>query len=230
MEEGERPLFLGDPGSDPDVAAPAEPRGGALVLALGDSLTAGYGLPPAQSFASQLERLLRRHDPGAKVVNAGISGDTSAGGRARLARTIARLDRSPDLAIVQLGANDIIRGVDPATTHANLDAILTDCAGRGIPVLLTGMVAPAFLGAFASRFNAIFPDLAKAHGVPLYPFFLEGVAARPGLTLRDGIHPNARAIGIVAERILPHVEATMADAIHRHRAADPLHRHDRPGG
>ena len=187
------------------------------ILALGDSLTAGYGLPVDRSFAAQLEALLRSTRPTATVHNAGVSGDTSAGGLARLPRVLARLTGKPDLAIVELGANDLLRGIAPERMRANLDAILTELGRCGIPVLLAGMFAPPFLGAFAGRYNAVFPAVAQAHGAALYPFFLDGVVGDPGLTLADGIHPNARAVGIVAERILPYVEAALSRE--RRRAA-----------
>jgi acyl-CoA thioesterase-1 len=188
------------------------------VLAFGDSLTAGYGLARADSFPAQLETLLRGERPHARVLNAGVSGDTTASGRARLPGVLSRLEVRPDLAIVALGANDLLRGVAPARMRDNLDAILrmfTDC---GIPVLLAGMQAPPFLGGFARAFDAVFPDLATAHGVPLYPFFLAGVVGDPSLVLVDGIHPNAKAIGIVARAILPHVSAAL-DATSREQAA-----------
>jgi acyl-CoA thioesterase-1 len=123
---------------------------------------------------------------------------------------LSRLTARPDLAIVELGANDLLRGIQPARMRENLDAILRAFADCGIPVLLAGMQAPPFLGAFAHSYNAVFTDLATAHKVALYPFFLAGVAGDPALTLADRIHPNARAIGIVAARILPHVEAVLA--------------------
>lgn len=182
---------------------------GPLLLAFGDSLTAGYGLAPAMAFPMQLERLLRERRPGATVENAGVSGDTTASGRARLPRVLSRLTRRPDLAILELGANDLLRGVDPARTRDNLDWMLGEFGRVGVPVLLAGMLAPPFLGDWARRFNAVFPDLASAHGAALYPFFLDGVVGDRGLTLADGIHPNARAIGTVAARILPHVEAAL---------------------
>jgi acyl-CoA thioesterase-1 len=182
------------------------------ILAFGDSLTAGYGLATADSFPAQLEALIRRTRTGARVVNAGVSGDTSASGRARLPRVLSRLTLRPDLAIVELGANDLLRGIAPARMRENLDAILRSFADCGIPVLLAGMQAPAFLGGFARDYDAVFADLAVAHRVPLYPFFLAGVVGDPTLVLADGIHPNARAIGIVAARILPHVEAALAAA------------------
>lgn len=180
------------------------------ILALGDSLTAGYGLAPDQSFPRQLQALLRVRHPDAIVHNAGVSGDTSAGGLARLPRVLARLSAKPDLAIVELGANDLLRCIAPERMQGNLDAIVAELKRCGIPVLLAGMWAPPFLGSFAERYNRVFPALAKQRGVPLYPFFLAGVAGDPRLTLADRVHPNAQAIGIVAKRILPHVEAALA--------------------
>ena len=188
------------------------------VLAFGDSLTAGYGLARADSFPAQLEVLLRRSRPHARVLNAGVSGDTTASGRARLPGVLSRLDVRPDLAIVALGANDLLRGVAPERMRENLDVILRALADCGIPVLLAGMQAPTFLGWFAQSFDAVFPDVAARHRVALYPFFLAGVVGDPTLVLADGIHPNARAIGIVAQAILPHVEAAL-DASERARAA-----------
>jgi len=180
-----------------------------LILAFGDSLTAGYGLRPEQAFPARLEALLAERRPGARVVNAGMSGETSAGGRARLPRVLAGLTPRPDLTILELGANDLIRGLPVAATAANLRWMVEEFGRCGIPVLLAGMRAPAFLGTAAERFNAVFPDLACDTGVPLYPSFLAGVAGRSGLVLADGFHPNADAIAIVAARILPHVEAAL---------------------
>ncbi len=182
---------------------------GPNLLAFGDSLTAGYGLSRTDAFPAQLERLLQGTHPGAAVRNAGVSGETSIGGRARLSRLLSSLDIRPDLAIVELGANDFIRGIDPVRTEDNLDAILRELARCGIPTLLAGMAAPALLGPIAARFNALFPALAAKHRVPLYPFFLKGVIGDPALTLADGLHPNARAIGIVARNILPSVLAAL---------------------
>ncbi len=159
------------------------------LLALGDSLTAGYGLARDQSFAAQLERLLRARRPGARVHNAGVSGDTSAGGLTRLPRVLAALTQRPDLAIVELGANDLLRGIAPERMRGNLDAILAELTRCGIPALLAGMLAPRFLGTFASRYNAVFPDLARVHGVALYPFFLDGVVGDPTLTRRTASTP-----------------------------------------
>ena len=189
-----------------DASIPAIP----LVLAFGDSLTAGYGLPRDLSFAAQLEAALRQTWPGARVVNAGVSGDTTASGLARLPRVLSGLSARPHLGIVELGANDLLRGLDPVRTRANLDAMLRLLGQAGIPPLVAGMVAPPFIGPLAARFNAVFPDVAAAHGAPLYPFFLDGVAGDPALTLADRIHPNARAIGIVVDRILPTVLAALA--------------------
>ena len=180
------------------------------ILAFGDSLTAGYGLAPHEAFPRQLEALLRERRAGASVANAGVSGDTSAGGRTRLARVLGRLTARPDLAIVELGANDLLRGIAPERMRENLDWIMGELARCGIPVLLAGMWAPPFLGAFAERYNRVFPDLAARHGAALYPHFLDGVMGDPALTLRDRVHPNARAIGIVARRILPFVERALA--------------------
>ena len=143
------------------------------------------------------------------MVNAGVSGDTTAGGLARLPRLLDQLERLPDLCLVELGANDAIRGIDPATTRSNLDVILSVLGKRDVSVLLCGMIAPPFLGSYALRFNAIFPEVAAQHGIPLYPFFLAGVAGEQSLTLADGLHPNGRAVEIVARRILPHVEEAL---------------------
>ena len=175
-----------------------------LVLAFGDSLYAGYGLKQDQSFPAVLERELDATGVPVKVVNAGVSGDTTAGGRARLAFTLDGLERKPDLAIVGLGANDALRGIDPAETRSNLDAILGELDQRGIPVLITGMMAPRNLGsAYVSTFDAIYPALAKKYDAKLDPFFLDGVITRPDLLLSDGMHPNDAGIRVMAARIAP---------------------------
>jgi len=193
------------PAFDTDATATRDP----VVLAFGDSLTAGYGLSTDASFAAQLEKALRRTRPGARVLNAGVSGDTTASALARLPRVLSSLSARPDLAIVELGANDLLRGVDPGAMRGNLDAILREIGRAGIATLVAGMLAPVFFGPFATRYNAVFADVAQAHGAAFYPFFLDGVVGDPTLTLADGMHPNARAIGIVTERILPHVEAAL---------------------
>ena len=178
-----------------------------LVLALGDSLYAGYGVGQDESFPAALERALEQRGLPAKVVNAGVSGDTSAGGRARLAFTLDGLERSPDLVLVGLGANDALRGLDPARTRANLDAILAELKRRGIPVVLTGMIAPRNMDqAYFRAFDSIYPDLAKKYGAALDPFFMEGVITNRGLLLGDGLHPNAAGIRKMAERVAPLAE------------------------
>ncbi len=181
-----------------------------LVLAFGDSLTAGYQLKPNEGFAPRLEAALRRQGMAARVHNGGVSGDTSAAGRARLNWLLTGLKAKPDLVIVELGANDMLRGLKPAETSANLDAIITTLKGRGIPVLLAGMrAAPNMGAAYRREFDAIYPRLAKTHGVPLYPFFLEGVAATPRLLLKDGMHPNPVGVDTIVRGILPSVTAAL---------------------
>jgi acyl-CoA thioesterase I len=180
------------------------------ILALGDSLTAGYGLPQGQGFVPQLEAMLRRHGVPARVSNAGVSGDTVAAARARLGWTLDGLAHKPDLAIVALGGNDMLRGQDPARTREGLDAILTELKRRDIPVLLAGMRAAPNLGrTYVEAFDSIYPDLARAHGAGLYPFFLEGVAMERNLNLPDGIHPNFQGIKRMVSGIAPHVVAAL---------------------
>ncbi|WP_419826840.1 arylesterase [Sphingomonas sp.] len=180
-----------------------------LVLALGDSLTAGYGLAPSACFPAQLQTLLGQHRAGAIVHNAGVSGDTTAGGIRRLPRVLASLSRKPDLAIVELGANDVLFGVPPERTRANLDAILLELGRCGVPALLATFEPPAFLGPTAALYQDIYADMRARHGVATHPFFPPGVVGRPELTLADRIHPNARAIEIVAAAFLPAVLAAL---------------------
>lgn len=176
------------------------------VLALGDSLTAGYGLPPGQGFAPQLEEMLRRNGVRAFVANAGVSGNTAAQGRARLKWTLDGLKAKPDLAIVALGANDMLRGLPPSRTRADLDAIVTELKRRKIPVLIAGMLAAPNLGSrYMADYNRIFPDLAREHGTALYPFFLAGVAGNPALALPDRMHPNFQGIKRMVSGITPTV-------------------------
>ena len=182
-------------------AAAAQP---VRLLALGDSLTAGYGLAPAEGFTARLEAALGARGREVKVINAGVSGDTTAGGLARIDWALG--DR-PDAALVALGANDALRGLDPAEAERNLDAILARLAKAGVPTLLVGMMAPPNLGRdYGAAFDGIYARLAERHGVPLYPFFLDGVAADAALNQPDGIHPNARGVAVMVERILPAVE------------------------
>jgi acyl-CoA thioesterase-1 len=186
-------------------AAPAEARD-VHVLALGDSLTAGYGLPPGQGFVPQLEAMLRRNGIRAFVTNAGVSGDTAAQGRARLKWTLDGLREKPDLAIVALGANDMLRGLPPSRTRADLDAIVAELKRRGIKVLIAGMLAAPNLGRrYRDEYDPIFADLAREHGTALYPFFLAGVAGNPSLALPDRVHPNFQGIKRMVGGITPTV-------------------------
>lgn len=190
----------------PAAASPERP----LVLAFGDSLSAGYGLDPGLGFAPQLQAMLRRHGIAARVADGGASGDTSAAARARLAWTLDGLNEMPDLVIVELGANDMLRALDPAETERNLNAILTELARRQIPILLTGMLAARNLDpAYATRFEAIYPALARKHGAAFYPFFMDGVAAVPGMTQADGMHPNFRGVKVIVTRITGPVKAAL---------------------
>ncbi len=192
------------------LPATAQPRAAAapemLVLALGDSLTAGYQLRANESFPAQLEAALRREGRAVRVHNAGVSGDTTAQGRARLNWVLRSLPRNPDVAIVALGANDMLRGQPPAQAAANLDAILTELRRRNVRVVLAGMLAAPNLGpAYAREFNGMYPTLAARHGATLMPFFLDGVAAQRPLLLADGMHPNARGVGVMVNNSLPFV-------------------------
>ncbi|MBL8698701.1 MAG: arylesterase [Alphaproteobacteria bacterium] len=192
-------------GATAGLAQAPRPR----LLLLGDSLTAGYGLPQAQAFATRLQAAFERAGVAVDIVNAGVSGDTSAGGLARLDWAIG--DRPPTHALVALGANDGLRGLPPETMEANLDAILTKLKARGVKPMLAGMMAPPNLGReYAERFNAVFARLASRHAVPLYPFFLDGVAAVPALNQGDGIHPNAAGVDVIVERLLPHLQRLLA--------------------
>jgi acyl-CoA thioesterase I len=178
------------------------------LVALGDSLTAGYGLPGEAAFPAVLERALRAKGYAVSIANAGVSGDTTSGGLARLDWSVPD---GTDGVILELGANDMLRGIDPNIPRRALDEILARLRERGIPVLLTGMYASRNLGAeYVARFEAIFPDLAKKYGVPLYPFFLDGVAGVRELALPDGLHPTAKGVQVIVERILPTVEGFVA--------------------
>lgn len=180
------------------------------LLAVGDSLTAGYGLPVSAALPAVVEGLLRREGLDVRIVNAGVSGDTTSGGLARLPWL---LEERPDCAWLELGANDGLRGQDPALMEANLDAMLELFRAKGVPVLLIGMRALENYGAdYAARFDAVFPRVAARHGVALHPFLLEGVALDPALNQDDGIHPNERGVAIIARALLPRVRALVQAA------------------
>jgi len=194
----------------PAFAAPASAAPPVKLLAFGDSLTAGYGLPEAQGFTSQLQRALTAKGYAVTVINAGVSGDTTAGGLARLDWALAD---QPNAALVGLGGNDMLRGLDPGAAKTNLDAILTRLGERKIPVLLLGMLASPSLGrTYTEPFNALYPDLAARHNLPLYPFFLDGVATDRALIQADGLHPNAQGVAVIVERMLPAV-ARLLDSL-----------------
>nr|WP_316629532.1 arylesterase [uncultured Brevundimonas sp.] len=180
------------------------------LLAFGDSLVHGLGLPAEDSFPVRLEGVLRAAGWQVRVINGGNSGDTSAAGLARLGWALAD---APQAVILELGANDMLRGLDPDAAEQNLDAILARLKAEEIPVLLVGMRAAPNWGAdYVARFDAIYPRLAERHGVPLYPFFLEGVAMDPALNQEDGLHPNSDGVAAIVEQILPRVEMLLADA------------------
>jgi acyl-CoA thioesterase-1 len=172
-----------------------------VILDFGDSLTAGYGLAPEQAFPPRLQAALQRRGIETRVVNAGVSGDTTAGGLERLDWALAD---KPDLVILALGANDALRGIDPTAVRNNLDKMLRRIKTTGAKVLLVGMLAPPNWGEeYKTEFDRIFPDLARTNGVPLYPFFLEGVAMKPELNQPDGLHPNERGVAVLVDRIAP---------------------------
>ena len=184
------------------AALPAE-ASSVRLLVLGDSLTAGYGLPPEQSFPARLQARLRADGRDVTVLNAGVSGDTSAGGRARLGWALAD---KPDYVLIELGANDGLRGLDPGAMRTNLEAIILRLKKEGIGILLAGMLAPPNMGArYEREFNAVYAALAAKHDLVFYPFFLDGVAANPALNQRDGIHPNAEGVAEIVDRIAPYV-------------------------
>jgi acyl-CoA thioesterase I len=183
------------------------------MVVLGDSLSAGYGLAGSDAFPAKLQKALKARGIDVDMTNAGVSGDTSSGGRDRLDWSVPQ---GTQAVVVELGANDALRGTDPAVTRAALTDIVTRLKARGIAVLLCGMVAPPNYGAeFAARFNSIYPDLAKSSGVPLYPFFLEGVAADARLNQVDGMHPTAEGVDVIVKNILPTVEAFLGSISRR---------------
>jgi acyl-CoA thioesterase I len=178
------------------------------IVALGDSLTAGLGLPSQDAFPAKLQKALAAKGIAVTIADAGVSGDTTSGGLARLDWSVPA---GTDGVILELGANDALRGVDPAVPRAALDAILRRLKQRGIPVLLCGMLSPPNLGAdYARAFNAIYPDLARTYDAVLYPFFLDGVAGQRRLDQADGLHPTAAGVDVIVAGILPKVEELIA--------------------
>lgn len=175
------------------------------LVVLGDSLSAGLGLGGTAAFPARLQKALQDNGMAVVISNAGVSGDTASGGRDRLDWSVPD---GTDGVIVELGANDALRGIDPAVTRAALSDIVTRLKGRGIKVLLCGMMAPPNYGSdYAERFNAIYPELANKFDVPLYPFFLDGVAADAKLNQADGIHPTAEGVDVIVKRFMPTMEA-----------------------
>ena len=189
------------------MARPAFAQAGKPIkmVVLGDSLSAGLGLSELAAFPARLQKALKAKGIDVDMSNAGVSGDTTSGGRDRLDWSVPE---GTDAVILELGANDGLRGIDPKIARASLTEILTRLQARGIVVLLCGMVAPPNYGTdYSARFNAIYPDLAKALSVPLYPFFLEGVAKDARLNQADGLHPTAEGVDTIVKNILPTVEA-----------------------
>lgn len=200
-------------GSRPAAAAGPGP---VRIVAFGDSLTAGFGLAPNEAFPVQLAAALKAKGRSVAVTNAGVSGDTSAGG---LARFDWAIPEDTDAVILELGANDALRGIDPALTRKAMGEIVARLKARRIEVLIAGMKAPSNWGdAYSKSFDSIFPELAEANGTLLYPFFLEGIVMQPGLNLPDGLHPTARGVAEIVKRILPSVEA-LIDRVEKRRAA-----------
>jgi len=189
---------------DPNIgfARPAQ------VLAFGDSLTSGLGLPTSQAFPARLEAWLRQQGLDVFIINAGVAGDTTTDGLARIDWSLAT---KPDFVILALGANDAMRGISPMIVRDNLEKMIDKVQASGAKLLLLGMVAPANWGAdYQHAFDAIYPDLAKAHGLPLYPFFLEGVAMNPYLNQPDGLHPNEHGVALMVDHIAPLVAKMMS--------------------
>jgi acyl-CoA thioesterase-1 len=193
------------------VAALADPSKPLHIVAFGDSLTSGYGIRQSQAFPVQLQKALKARGHNVKITNAGVAGDTTAAGLARFDWAVGD---DVDAVILELGANDALRGIDPKVTRENLGQILEKLKARRIPVLFTGMRSPANWGEnYSDDFDAIFPDLAKEHGVGFYPFFLDGVILDAKLNQRDGMHPNAKGVAAIVKSILPSVEELIGKAV-----------------
>ncbi len=197
-------LLLAPATAHAQVTAARETKPVKMVV-LGDSLSAGLGLSAPAAFPARLQKALQSRGIAVDMINAGVSGDTTSGGRDRLDWSVPE---GTEAVILELGANDALRGVDPKITRSALTDILTRLKARKIAVLLCGMYAPPNYGAdYSARFNAIYPDIAGQFGVPLYPFFLEGVATEARLNQPDGLHPTAEGIDVIVKNILPTVEA-----------------------
>ena len=195
------------------MAPAALPADAPLVIAFGDSLYAGYRLGPKEGLVPQLQAQLLADGIRVRIQNAGVSGDTTAAGRQRLSFVLDNVKTKPALVVLGLGGNDMLRGIGPDQTRANLDAMLAELNRRGIPVLLTGMVAAPNLGAdYAKAFNPIFPELATKYGASLYPFILDNVVSDPALMLDDHIHPNAKGVKTIVQSLAPLVEAALPDS------------------
>lgn len=174
------------------------------LVGFGDSLMAGYQLPPEDAFPARLEKALKAKGHDIVIANAGVSGDTTSGGLARIDWSVPDGTKG---VILELGANDALRGIPPEESRKNLVSMIEKLKSRNIAVLLVGMIAPPNMGDdYAARFNPIYPELAAKYGVELYPFFLDGVVENPGLKLEDGMHPNGEGIGVMVERFLPYAE------------------------
>ena len=174
------------------------------IVGLGDSLMAGYELPPADAFPVRLEEALKAKGYNVTIANAGVSGDTSSGGLARLDWSVPD---GTDAVLLELGANDALRGISPEETRRNIDEMITRLKDRDIAVLLIGIVSPPNMGDdYAAKFNRIYPELSQQHQVPLYPFFLDGVALQPELDIGDGMHPNPDGVAVMVSRFLPFAE------------------------
>ncbi len=187
------------------------------IVAFGDSLTSGYGLRSSQSFPVQLQKALKKRGHNVVVTNAGVAGDTTSGGLERLAWAVPD---GTDAVIVELGANDALRGIDPKVTRANMEKIIANLKARHIPILLAGMRSPANWGdGYADDFDAVFPDLARANGLIFYPFFLDGVVLDPKLNQSDGMHPAPKGVAVIVKRMLPSVEELITRAQARRAGA-----------
>lgn len=199
---------------------PAHAQSEPVKLAiLGDSLAAGYGLAPAQAIPARLQSALKEKGRNVTIINHGVSGDTTAGGVERLDWM---LGDKPDIVLVELGGNDGLRALDPAATERNLDTIVTRLKAAGVTVWLAGMLAPRNFGPeYAQQFDGLFKRVADRHGVPFYSFFLDGVAQDPALNQPDGIHPNAKGVDVIVERLMPFITRNLDDAAPVRRPARP---------